>query len=45
MTNRFEPFLGIFFPELALLTGVAAILRFPMPDLEDNPLDSEEEME
>ena len=25
------------------LTGVAAVLRFPMPELEDEPLDSDEE--
>ena len=29
--------------ELAQLTGVAALLRFPMPELEDEPLDSDEE--
>ena len=33
-----------YFPlELAQLTGVAAVLRFPMPELEDEPLDSDEE--
>nr|CAG4641742.1 EOG090X07BV [Eurycercus lamellatus] len=29
--------------QLAQLTGVAAVLRFPMPELEDEPLDSDEE--
>lgn len=29
--------------QLAQLTGVAALLRFPMPELEDEPLDSDEE--
>nr|CAG4646302.1 EOG090X07BV [Macrothrix elegans] len=29
--------------QLAQLTGVAAILRFPMPELEEEPLDSDED--
>nr|CAG4634818.1 EOG090X07BV [Alona affinis] len=29
--------------QLAQLTGVAAVLRFPMPELEDEPLDSDDE--
>lgn len=44
-TTRIFSSLHVSGEQLALLTGVAAILRFPMPDLEDNPLDSEEEME
>jgi len=32
-----------FFSELSQLTGVAAVLRFPMPELEDEPLDSDED--
>lgn len=29
--------------QLAQLTGIAAMLRFPMPELEDEPLDSDED--
>lgn len=29
--------------QLSQLTGVAAVLRFPMPELEDEPLDSDED--
>lgn len=29
--------------ELAQLTGIAAILRFPMPELEEEPVDSDED--
>jgi len=29
--------------QLAQLTGIAALLRFPMPELEDEPLDSDED--
>lgn len=32
-----------FFSELAQLTGVAAILRFPMPELEDSDDDDDED--
>ena len=31
-----EKFLDFKLPELAQLTGIAAILRFPMPELEDS---------
>lgn len=31
------------YTELMQLTGVAAVLRFPMPELEDEPLDSDDD--
>lgn len=33
----------LFFAELAQLTGIAAILRFPMPELEDSDDDEDED--
>lgn len=35
-------FITTFFVELEQLTGVAAILRFPMPELEDEESDNDE---
>lgn len=39
MTNNFD------LSELSQITGVAAILRFPMPELEDDEEEEEEEDE
>lgn len=36
-------FFSFLYPELAQLTGVAAILRFPMPELEDSDDDDDED--
>lgn len=36
-------FLTFLYLELAQLTGVAAILRFPMPELEDSDDDDDED--
>ena len=42
-TTRIFSSLHVSGEQLAKMTGVAAILRFPMPELEDESLDSEEE--
>lgn len=35
--------INVLFPELDQLTGVAALLRFPMPELEEDDESEEEE--
>nr|CAG4650197.1 EOG090X07BV [Sida crystallina] len=42
-TTRIFSSLHVSGEQLSQLTGVAAVLRFPMPDLEDDPLDSDED--
>nr|CAG4643247.1 EOG090X07BV [Ilyocryptus agilis] len=42
-TTRIFSSLHVSGEQLAQLTGVAAVLRFPMPELEDEPLDSDDE--